>query len=188
MLGNENEVCRSSTVEFLTDFTATSLEQVLATAATKSMLTAQVLSLLAPGTQFTCCTRPRVQILTQQTPQSESARRSTPLPPLVEQQCKDHVPPLVRQLSLCSSEPLAHVALPHPHPIDNTTPPHHQQCFWTDTSRQAEMSVFDSWATASASACTICDPEGLTCTSVYEPLRAWTVPVDSVSDHIPNMI
>ncbi len=49
MLGNEvlHEVCRSSTVEFLTDFTATSLEQVLATAATKSMLTAQVPSLLA---------------------------------------------------------------------------------------------------------------------------------------------
>jgi hypothetical protein len=73
--------------------------------------------------------------------------------PRQEQQCKDHAPSLMRQMSLCAADALHHPQhirqswvtnnilrqqhLQHPHPL-NHLHQHRQQCFWTDTSVLAQ--------------------------------------------------
>ena len=155
------EVCVTADDHFLAEPEATTLAEMLITAATSPAV---------PGAGGHALPAP---------------------PPLVSQACKDHDPPLMRQLSLCAAEAMHHpqhlrrswVAdesvrqehLLHPHP--SARHQHRQQCFWTDTSTRAQQSLPDS--SALALACSVCDPSGYSCTSVHEPLRGWTVAVAS---------
>ena len=63
--------------------------------------------------------------------------------------------------------------LQHPHPL-NHLHQHRQQCFWTDTSVLAQAGAPEEYA-----ACSVCDPSGFSCTTVNEPLAAWTVAIET---------
>jgi hypothetical protein len=154
-----DEVCRTATADYLSDMTATSMEQFLVTAATNSIP--------VRAAEFT---------------QRHTAPRQ-------EQQCKDHAPSLMRQMSLCAADALHHPQhirqswvtnnilrqqhLQHPHPL-NHLHQHRQQCFWTDTSVLAQAGAPEDNAV-----CSVCDPSGFSCTSVNEPLAAWTVSIET---------
>jgi hypothetical protein len=158
-----DEMCRTATTEFLSDITATSMEQFLVSAATNSIFV-------------------------------RSAKFSHPhTSPRLEQQCKDRAPSFMRQMSLCTAETLHHPQhlrkswvndhvihqqhLEHPHP-HNLQHQHRQQCFWTDTSLSAQK----AGAPEEYGACSVCDPSGFSCTTVHEPLAAWTVSIDTEQD------
>lgn len=162
------EVCRTAATEYLSDLKAQSLDHVLVTSPTASMP-------LAAG---------------QHRSVRMSAYERVLRPPLVEQQCKDHEPPLLRQLSLCAAEALHHPQhlrqmwqadarlrqehLQHPHP-STLRHQHRQQCFWTDTSKLAQSNKHDP-----PEACSVCDADGYSCTSTHEPLRGWTVAINAL--------
>jgi hypothetical protein len=155
-----DEMCRTATAEFLSDITATSMEQFLVSAATNSIFVRS----------------------------AEISHPHTSPRPRLEQQCKDRAPSLMRQMSLCAAETLhhpqhlrkswvndhvirqQHLELPPPHQ-------HRQQCFWTDTSLPAQPGAPEVYG-----ACSVCDPSGFSCTTVNEPLAAWTVSIDTEQD------
>jgi hypothetical protein len=160
--GATDEMCRTATAEFLSDITATSMEQFLVTAATNSIF--------ARSAEFT---------------HHHTA-------PRLEQQCKDHAPLFMRQMSLCAAETLHHPQhlrkswvndnvlreqhLQNPH-TNNLQHQHQQQCFWTDTSLSVQAGAPEEYG-----ACSVCDPSGFSCTTVNEPLAAWTVSIGAEQD------